>query len=151
MKAFSEVQDLTRDLIKTGTVELPDYFLNDSVISDDGNQRDTIEQALEDRGFVVIVDPPVSGKIYNRAPSIAHCDVLIPVHVQVNPKTNPAGAGVSITVALQEVICAILQYAGLDGDNADRYDVDDTPFELVVNDDGLYAYVILFRKTVVFS
>ena len=150
MTDFSGVQDLARDLIKAGPAESPDYFLNDLVVSDDGTKRGEIEQALEDRGFVVIVDPPVSGKIYARAPGVAHSDVLIPIHVQVNPKTNPAGAGVSITVALQNVLAAILQWEA-DGDNANQFETDDTNFELVMGDDGLYAYVILLRKTVCFS
>lgn len=153
---LKDVQDLTRDTIsafETDDAVPVAYFASDLVVADVGLSRSAIAEALAARGFAVIVDPPIVGKLFNSAPGTRHCSVLLMVHVQVNPRINDSetGAGVDIAEALQNVFSALIRYS--DDNEIARFDFDDGEdlFHLVMDDASLIAYVVPIYKMVVFN
>lgn len=146
---LAEIQSLTRSTIAAGTVVQPTFFEDADVVADAGNGKDTIEQRLNTRGFCVVVDLPINGDVTSRAPASTQCDVLIPVHVQmnVNQNSSSSGAGKNVLEIVDVVCSALLAY----GTGADRYEHADPAFELVTNDQGAVAYVVWFKKPTVLA
>src|SRR5688572_27626699 len=100
MDSLPSIQDLIRDTIKAYSTEAPvtSPFAAESVVSDNGSEeaKTAISQALATRGFCVVIDPPIHGKVSAKSGSARswRVDTLNLVHLQVNPKKNPAGANV---------------------------------------------------------
>ncbi len=147
MTLLKDIQDLTVDTIALGTVALPDYFDNELVTKDIGLSKDRIENALNERGFVVVVDLPMRGKLYADGPGTAETYVTIPVCIQVNPTKNADVAQKDILEAVDTVCDALLAY----GTGAERFETEDDSFYLSVDDMGLLTYVLFFKKLVTLS
>lgn len=143
MKELKDAQELLRSTIADYS-----YFSGKTVIADVGLSKDAIEIAVNNSGFCVVVDLPIACDLMQRGPGVSECNVTFPVHVQVNPTVNAAngGAGVNVLEAIDSVCSAVLGYEGTD--STDRFEHEEKPFELVVNDAGLLAYVIWFRTMI---
>lgn len=150
MTDLKDIQELQRDTIAAGPEEDPTYFSNESVIADDGLQGDAIEAALNNRGFVVIVDLPREPKTVADHPGVTHQQWCCPVWIQLNPQANATGAQKNILEAVQKVYSALFQYS--DADQAEKFESDDeNPGDLFVNDAGTQTYLLRFHKLVALS
>jgi hypothetical protein len=131
------------------------YFADDLIVLDVGDKRNEIEAALTDRGFVVVFDPPAMGRALESSADggAVSAEVLLYCNVMFNQARNTAadGAGKSPLEAVQNVISAMLQYAGVGGASEDKFFVQDDFFHLIVRDEGILEYVLGFRKWVSFS
>lgn len=150
MTELKDIQQLARDTIFAGPEEDPDYFASDSVIVEDGKTGDEEESALNERGFVVVVDLPCEPKEMSMHPGVTHQSWCIPVWLRINPEKNPTGANKNILEAVQKIYSALFQYS--DTDQAEKFESDsENPGDLFVNDAGLLTYLIRFRKIVALS
>ena len=143
MTDLKDIQELARV-----TIAADAYFAAALVVADVGLSNADIESALTNRGFAVIIDVPVDARsVYTTSGSI-ECYVTLPVHVQINPRENAkeGGAQVVITEAVEKVFAALLGYDT--GEEADRFEADGDLFQLVAQSEGLWAYVLWFRKMV---
>jgi hypothetical protein len=132
-------------------IEARAYFTGKTVVIDDGTKKSTIEAALGDGGdgFCVVIGLPISAVELQDAPGVSETEIVLPIEVQVNPSQNAAQeTPVNILEAIDELFGAILDYSN--GANAFAA-VASKPFELVVSDEGLLAYVCWFRKQIVLS
>jgi hypothetical protein len=148
---MSDAIDHLKDIptVAVDTLEGHAYFTGKTIIADDGTKRDTIETALLNSGFCVSVDLPIDASEMQDAPGVSETEILLPVHVQVNPEVNGAQATpVSILEAVENVFAALLGYSN----GANRFTaLPSKPFELIVSDKGLTAYVCWLKKQIVLS
>lgn len=150
MTELKDIQQLARDTIFAGPEEDPAYFASDAVILDDGKKADEEEAALNDRGFVVMVDFPCEPKTESTNCGVVEQSWCIPVWVRVNPEKNPSGANKNILEAVQKIYSALFQYS--DENQAEKFESDtENPGDLFVNDAGLTTYLIRFRKLIALS
>lgn len=149
MLPFKNIQAVARDTIKNFVNDdNVQTFKDELVVADLGNSKKEIEEALEGRGLVIEVDPPGSGDLYNRQGDVEDFFNMFLVHI----KKNPARPGTLITDAFQDVISALKRYASApsgDDDSSDRFELID--YMLAQQDEGLYAYVQVWRKLSCFN
>lgn len=154
MIGLRDIQTTARDVISAS-----DYFSNapdgpaELVIADTGLSKDDIENSLNKRGIAVVVDFPLNAATFRRAPGVTHVYVTVPVHVQLNPVANADpeyGAHKDALTAVDEVAIAMMDY-NPEGDEADRFELEEDAIDLLSSDAGLVAYVLWFRKLCVFS
>ena len=151
MTDMADVQELCRDTIAAGPSDDVGYFADADVIADVGTSKNDIEAALGSRGFVVVVDLPIAGETFHESPVSVHTMVTVPVMLQFNQEINNAttGAGKGVLSAVDKAMSALLEYSATD--EADKFTFGERPFELVVNDAGLVAYVLWVKKLCVHS
>ena len=145
MIELKDIQSTIVSQIGAGTVASPTYFDGETIVADVGLSKDTIETALTTRGFCVIADLPIKGKVMMDTANVAETYVTCPVIVQLNPEINASatGAGKVLLEAVQNVVDAVLSYGTI---GSDRFELEDDCFHVSVDDGGLVTYIIMFRK-----
>jgi hypothetical protein len=122
------------------------FFLDETVILEDGNKKNELETALSNRGFAIVVDMPVAIKVGERNVKVAHGEVFFAVNVIKKPS---AVSTIGLMHAVQNVIGALLSH-GADNDN-DLFEIADDACQMIVTDEGLQWYLLMFKKAVALS
>jgi hypothetical protein len=137
MIGLKDIQSTAADTIKAST-----FFSNLIVITDIGISRNEIESALTTTGFCVVVDMPLKGSVFQRAPGVSEIYTLLPFWININPEIN--GSTINALESVQELISAMLGFSS--DDENDRFELEDDAFDLMISDAGLHSYLIMFRK-----
>lgn len=141
MMDIQNVQELIRDTIAAAQVDSAAYFEDADIIADDGLQKEAIEQRIAARGFAVVCDFPVQGKVTQRAPNVNHVQGIFPVVIEFNAQRNSedGAAGINLLQCFDVIASTLLAYGS---DPTDRFELADDAFDLLVNDAGLVKYVL---------
>jgi hypothetical protein len=139
-----ELRPLLRTIILTEPIVVAKSI---SVILDNGQQADEIDEQLRTLGVVVTILPLVSGKSRDQSTKILIGDVELVVEAKVNPVKNATGAQVDLEELLSGIIKTITQYPRHKGGEVFKSGKDSL-FALDDFSDRLFAYKIFFTKEV---
>lgn len=128
------------------------YFTGETVIKDVGASDDQIGQALEDRGFVVVVVPILGGAMIGQGKDKVLVNADLMVTIWVNPKTNPESgkANKDIAEAIEKLVAAMLEYNDCEKVPNSKFKLAADAFNISTFDGGLFAYDVFFQRQCAF-
>jgi hypothetical protein len=141
-----------KDLLTTveTLIEAKPYFTGLEILVDDGIKKHTIEAALRDKGFCVVICPPIAGDLGEPSPKVTVLEHEVAVKILVNPTRNAeeGGANKDMLEAIPAAVQAVLAYQPSPGDR--HFRSGDPVYALNTYDPGLWIYDLFFRKHCVF-
>lgn len=119
----------------------------ETVLVDDGRQKDQFEETLADRGIVVIVGPIMSLERQVDDPGIPLVKASFPVEFYENPERNPHAAAKNIFEVISASVLALIRWNPGNGEY--QFEADQDLCGLIADSPGQRGYVCLFSKHVV--
>ena len=137
--AFSALQQKVVDLIAANS-----YFTGETVTLHQGRSLSEVEEALRDAGQTTVVYPVQAAGGTKSGLGAAIMSATIDVLFAFNPEKGT----LNIYLMVTNGIGAVLDYFNPNTPN-DRFEVED--LTIAEADDGVWGYLVTFRKTVQFT